>query len=289
MTNESRIHGHAMLVGLNVTQWSARKVDKRAAAEVATTHNVASNKGTYYKSLVEGGALEEIKVIATKARAAHYRRTLPWSDAGPRILSNLGYLDYMAEIAALRDEFDVQVEKFVVEYPALREEAKRLLGSLFNEADYPSTAVVSAKFSMETVVMPIPRGEDFRCDIGDAEVEAIRQSIEQGTTRAVETCMTDAFNRVLKVTEALMDRLGTDDAVFRDSLITNARDLADILPSLNITSDPVLTDLTNQLVNNICVHEPEALRHNKTTRRQAYDAAMKMNAGLIDFFSGGAQ
>jgi len=282
----SRIHGHAMLVGLNIAQWSARKVDKRASQEVAVTHGATSAKGSYYKSLVEGGALEEIKLLASKARAAHYRRTLPWSDAGPRILSNIGYLDYMQDIAQLRGEFDAKVHEFIAQYPLLREEAKRLLGTLFNEADYPTVQAVAMKFSLETTVAPVPRGEDFRCDIGEAEVAEIRAGIEDNNSKAVKTSMNEAFTRLAKVTEAIIERLGNDTAVFRDTLVTNARDLAEVLPSLNFTQDPALTALTKQLVDNICVHDPDVLRNDKLTRRQAYDAAMKMNAGLIDFFGG---
>ena len=284
--NTDRIHGQAMLVNLNISCWTARKIDKRAANQVAAANNVQSNSGSYYKSLVEGGALEEIKGVATKARTLHYRYTLPWSDAGPRILSNVAYLEYIQEMGKLGQEFDAAVQKFLVEYPLLRQEAKRLLGNLFDQDDYPDLQQVADKFRFRTAVMPLPMGEDFRCDLGKEEVERIRQEITASTTSAVQTAVADAYQRVAKVVGAYIDRLADEDTIFKNSLVENARDLADVLPALNITNDPALVALHQSLKDKLCAHEPDVLRHNKTVRREAYEAAVSMKADLMGFFGG---
>lgn len=284
--NTNGIHGKAMLVTLNISQWFARKIDKRAAAEVAANHKAESNKGSFYKSLVEGDSLEAIKQLATRARAAHYRRTLPWSDSGPRILSNLGYLDYMQEMAGYRQQFEKLVAQFVAEYPLLRQEAKRLLGGLFDDSDYPDLQSVVRKFSFVTNVTPLPMADDFRCDLGTEEVDRIRAEIQSNTDAAVKESVADAYDRVAKIVEAYIDRLANPDTTFRDSLVQNARDLAEVLPSLNFTGDPKLEEISKRLVDKLCVHEPDTLRHNKDTRRKAYEEAMEMHKDLIGFFGG---
>lgn len=286
--NTNGIHGKAMLVTLNITQWSARKTDKKATADVKVSHQVQSDKGAYYKSLIEGGKLEEIRKVATEARTEHYRRTLPWYDNGPRILSALGYLNYMEAMRVHRARFDQLVNEFEQEYPLKRQEAKRLLGTLFDEAEYLPVPVVRAKFSFGINVTPLPMGDDFRCDLGTEEIGRIRQEIEANTQAAAKEAILDAFDQVAKVVEAFMDRLAKPDTKFRDSLVDNARQLADLLPSLNFIGDPQLTALTKQLQDKLCVHEPDTLRHDPLARRQAYDHAVAMHKDLINFF-GGAQ
>lgn len=282
----SQVHSRVMLVELRVSQWSARKIDKKAADQVAQQNNLDSRTGTYYKSLIEGAALEDIKRLVTKARTAHWRRTLPWSDAGPRVLSNLAYIDYMQEMANYGLQFDKLVGTFIAEYPLLRQEASRLLGGLFNDDDYPDLQRVADKFSFSTNVMPLPMGDDFRCDIGVDEVQRIRQEIEATTTASVQSAVRDAYERVSKVVEAYIDRLAGTETIFRDSLVENARDLAEVLPALNVTNDPRLAAIASTLKDKLCAHDPDVLRHNQTTRREAFDAAMGINKDLLNFFGG---
>ena len=288
-SNANDIHGGVMLVHLSIAGWAARKIDKKAAQEVANAHGVASTKGAYYKSLVEGSSLETIKTVATQARTAHYRRTLPWSDAGPRILSNLGYLDYMQEIGQLKQEYEGAVAKFLQDYPLLRQEAKRLLGTLFNPDDYPDLQQVADKFSFKVSVLPLPKGEDFRCDIGAEEAARVRAEIEANTTSAIQQSLADAYDRVAVVVEAFIDRLADPKTIFRDSLVENARSLAEVLPSLNITGDQRLAALAESLKSKLCAADPDVLRQNHTTRRQAYDAAVQMRGDLVAFFGGQLQ
>lgn len=282
----TNIHSRVMLVNLNISQWSARKIDKRAAADVAAANNVQSNNGSYYKSLVEGGALEKIKKLVTQARAEHYRRTLPWSDTGPRALANLGYMDYVQTMGTYGQQFDALVAEFLNEYPLLKQEAKRLLGNLFDEDDYPNLQAVADKFSFRTSVTPLPMGDDFRCDLGQDEVARIRADIEATTTAATQQAVANAYERIGAVVEAFTDRLAGTETLFRDSLVRNARELVDILPTLNLTGDPKLAELTERLRTKLCVHEPDALRHNHTTRKAAYEEAVSMRKDLMDFFGG---
>lgn len=282
----SRVHAKAMLVSLNISQWSARKIDKKAARDVQLANNAESQRGAYYKSLIEGGALEEIKLLATKARAEHYRRTLPWSDAGPRVLPNAGFLDYTKAMQDFGLEFEKLTNKFVGEYPLMRQEANRLLGDLFNDADYPSLPAVAAKFAFRTTITPLPIGDDFRCDLGSEEVDRIRAEITATSQAAMQEAMRDAFDRVSKVVDTFVDRLANPGTTFRDSLVANAEELAAILPSLNITGDPRLTALTNTLNDKLCVHTPAKLRSDPQARLDAYNAAMAMHTDLNSFFAG---
>jgi hypothetical protein len=285
------IHSSAMLVDLRISQWTARKIDKKATGEVAAAHGVASSVGTYYKSVLpstntNGGktAIEEIKTLVGEARAYHYKMTLPWFDSGPRVLSNLGYIEYMQKMQDYVAAFNDLVDAFAYDYPFQREEAKRRLGTLFNDMDYPEANRVAEKFSFTLNVLPIPQGSDFRCDIGDDEVARIRSDIEKNTMVTMQNSLMDAFTRVRDVTEAFVDRLQFDDTVFRDTLVGNAKELAAILPKLNFTGDPKLSMMCDELEARLCAYSPQELRNNMQARRETYEAALDLKKDLAAFF-----
>jgi hypothetical protein len=276
----------AMLVDLRVSQWTARKIDRKATSEVAANHQLAQNQGTYYKSLIDGSALETVQKVVRSARDYHYRCTLPWSDAGPRALSSMGYFDYMQRIGEFKTEFDNAVAQLLGDYPLHRQEAKRLLGTLFNEDDYPTADVLAGKFDFRLNVLPLPCAGDFRVEIGEDELARVQAEIERTTTATLTSAVGDAYQRVAKVLEAFIDRLAKPETVFRDSLVENARDLAEVLPSLNLTADPQLDVIAKRLSQHLCQHEPDRLRTDPHARKAAFNEACAMHKDVLAFFTG---
>ena len=284
------ISSNALLIDLRVSQWTARKIDKGAAREVAANHNAASTSGTYYKSLIDGSALETIKAVVGRARAYHYRMTLPWADTGPRVLKSSSYLEYMQEMRTYGDEFRAAVALLLQDYPLHRQEAKRLLGTMFNDTEYPDTWALADKFDFNLSVLPLPMGGDFRATLGDEAAEArIRAEVDASSAACTAAAMQDAFNRVAKIAEAFIDRLSKPDTVFRDSLVDNARELADVLPHLNITDDPALSALTQRMQATLCQYDPNQLRHNPDARKETYTAAVAVHKDVMAFFGGAMQ
>jgi hypothetical protein len=77
----------------------------------------------------------------------------------------------------------------------------------------------------------------------------------------------------------MADTLSIPDKIFRDSLVTNVRELCDILPALNIANDPALTDLTADIEDRLASLSPSALRTQPSTRESAaLDAAALLDS-----------
>lgn len=164
----------AMLVDLNISNWGAVKHDKKISGEVATQHNSDVNMGRFNKRLLAKEALEKVKRIGNQARLEHYRLTLAWSDDGPRILGSAGYFGYCEFQRKKEAEYWAAVDEFVAAYPELVLEAQRRLNGLFNQADYPKPERIRAKFAFTVAVTPLPRAEDFRCNLAKDDVAAMR-------------------------------------------------------------------------------------------------------------------
>jgi len=89
----TNISDRAMLVGLSIKQFSPTKTDKQLNAELAEKHGQDANMTRVAKSLIGREHLDAIRSMAGAIREEHYRRTLPWSDDGSRILTAQGYAD----------------------------------------------------------------------------------------------------------------------------------------------------------------------------------------------------
>ena len=261
-----------MLVTLTISQWTARKHDKSVSTEVDRNHG-AKNGGRYNKLLVRADALDPIEKVAGAARAYLYKMTHAWGDNGERMLPAALFLEFSQTMQQMRNEFDSRVQAFVTDYPTLVQEARVRLGTMYNPQDYP--ADVRSKFSFPPpAITPVPSANDFRVNLNKEYVDSIKadliSTLETRQRDTLKQCWARVRKVVMKITE-----LGDEEARVYDSVITNARDLIDILPALNLTGDSELTDIASEL-QNILV-PPDRLRQDKRLKQ---DVASKADAIL---------
>lgn len=284
MNAQPAVHSRAILVDLRVSQWTGRKIDRKAAEQVAQANGIDPRVGTYYKSLIDGSALDPLKKHVGEVRAYHYKMTLPWADTGPRVLSTVAYFDYMNWMNDATTKFEQLYKVFEQDYAYHRQEAQRKLGPLFNDAEYPELNVLASKFSFNLHVTPLPVADDLRIDMAEDEVERLREVVRKQTNAVMQEAVADVYRRALDIVEAYVDRLAEEDTVFRDSLVHNARELVDLMPKLNFTADPQLTELGERMQQALCANEPQALRNNMSARKQTHAAASEIKKELMDFF-----
>lgn len=280
------VHASALLVDLTICQWTGRKIDKRATEQVAQMNGVDTNVGTYYKSLIDGSALEPLKKLTGAARAYHYKLTLPWSDSGPRVLPTAAYFDYMQQMQQFGTEFEQAYQVFEQDYAFHRQEAQRKLGPLFNDTEYPDLTTLANRFSFRLNVTPLPIADDLRVDLAAEEVERLRAQIQAQTDATMAHAVADIYKRALDVVDAFVTRLANEDNVFRNSLVENAVALVDIMPKLNFTKDPNLDALCARMHDALCRYEPDTLRHNIGVRKATHHEAVEIKKDLMDFFGG---
>lgn len=280
----------AVLVNLSISQWSAAKSDKKVNREVADQHGSAEEMGNYRKFLVARDSIKKVSEITGAVRQEHYRLTLPWRDSGDRILSSAAYFDYAQKIRAKQTEWEAAVQAFCNAYPQYVEEAKQKLGGLFDANDYPELAQIRGKFSFKFEVLPVPAADDFRVNLPDDEVTRLRAQLERDSDAAIQRAMSDVWQRMKTVIEAMRDRLkaysvrkdGTIEHPFRDTLVTNVSDLVSIIPLLNITGDPDITQFAKEMHLYLTHYSPDQLRDaeyaRKDTAARADEILAKMSA-----------
>ena len=85
----------ALLVQLNISQWTARKYDKKASSKVAEEFHSYIDQGRYNKALLPmNGLLDRVHKKTTLIRTKFYTNTSPWGIEGTFMLSSKNYLSF---------------------------------------------------------------------------------------------------------------------------------------------------------------------------------------------------
>ena len=260
------LNDRALLVQLNVSQWTARKYDKRASKEVTTAHGAASAAGRFNKSLLPmNDKLDNIHKKTTFIRQKYYDNTLPWGMDGTMMLPTANYLSFMSDFRKEKGDWESLVQEFLDEYDQMKLDAQRILGSLYDAADYPNGLELRHKFKMDMAVFPVPSA-DFRVSIGSEELSRIQQDVERRVKDAEQAALKDVWQRLHDRVKHMAEKLADPKAIFRDSMVENAREICAILPRLNFADDPNLEAMRQQVEASLLKH-PEALRNDPDLRR----------------------
>lgn len=244
MSNIS-ISSSAMLVSISISCWSARKLDKKVSEEVTTNKGASKRAARVNKNLLaDDMRLEAIQKYAADIRNWLNAVTIPWSDMGVRLVTTTQFFDFKQALDERKAEFERLAADFIVAYPTLISAQAFKLGTMFNRDEFPSVDEIARKFSMSYTFMPLPEAGDFRVDIGNQAAEELRQQYEEAYNQRVQEAMGDVWGRLKSVLDKISERLTTDELgknkVFRDTLVSNAIEVCDMLKYLNVTQDPEL-------------------------------------------------
>ncbi|HJS33373.1 MAG TPA: hypothetical protein VJ924_15365 [Alphaproteobacteria bacterium] len=271
----------ATLVTVDISQWTARKLDKKVTDKINRDHNAASDAGRYHKLLIEAKRLEAINSIVAKARRLHYTMTKPWCDEGVRILPNLLHEKFATEFRKLKREFDAAADDFCADYPRFIEERRRALNGLFDASDYPHPNEIRSKFRLNTKTFPVPEADDFRSDVLDAEtVEDIRRELIDTSDAVLADAMKHTGKQIAEVVGHMAAKLkdykkagAKSRSFFSHTLVENVRELADLLPAFNLDNDPGLDAIAARIKKELCAEDAETLRENDTVRKSVAKSA----------------
>lgn len=283
------ISSKAMLVYLNITGWSGRKFDDKTSTEIAEKHGTTVRRaGNYNKCLIdqEARTWRQVKRAEDRVRKYHYEHTLKWSVNGAQMVTAAMFFEYAAQMQKLETSLRQAWAEFFTAYPSLKENARRELNGMYDESAYPSIDELKSRFTYGIDYYPLPTGDDMerlRDAIGvNAEIDAMAQNVEDRVEAAVQDAMRDVAKRVYEPVRSMASALAQDKKVFRDSLVENVRDIAALLPKLNVTGDPELDAISTEIKAKLTAAAPAALREDGDLRAQvakdADEIARKMAA-----------
>lgn len=286
----------AMIAEFNTSAWNGKRIDQGATDEVAANHSTSRDAGKYVKNLVSPADLAPItRVIGEARNHVHYKLTLPWENNKRRILS-IGVHDrYLSEMIAKKDQFWDAVEDFCKRYPQILETRPKQLGGLFNLGDYPSPEYIKNLFDFQIKIRPVPKGDDFRVKISEDAARIHREQIEADVQEAMAEATLALARRAHDCVKSMAQGLarhgkdvgGKRTGSFQDSLVKNVREMATLLPDLNLTNDPNLNQIAQDINARLTSYDAEDLREDENLRRAVEADAKNISKNLADFFGVG--
>lgn len=249
------IASSSMLVELNISVWTANKVDRTVTRQVTSDNSATADAGQFRKNLMAGSSSrKDIADYAATCRLRHNQLTMPWADRGPRLLPTSLFLDYKAEMNGRQQYFMDKREQFGREYPRLLADAPKHLGALFDPEDYPSLEEVMSKFDFRLVFSPVPESGDFRLDLPAQDLAEMRAQYDAAFDTRLADAMREPWERLHTVLGAMTDKLAKVEAApdgtvsrWHDTFIGNAAELCKMLTHLNLTNDPKLEQARRDL------------------------------------------
>ena len=272
--NTATLASSAVLVSLHIGTWSATKKDKRASEQITTDNHAASGTVEARKKLLPGSKeLESCKQMERQARLYSIGSTLCWNDDGQRLLPMTIYTDYVASINDYEQQFWAAVNVFLAAYTQQRYEAQHQLGDLFDDADYPDTATVRAKFKFTVAYEPVPEAGHFVVNIQSQARDELIEQFNRHTSSKWAAAFADVceeFKDTMVHLVSKVDGADSDKSTrIHASLIPNIRKVIERVRMANAMENNVevnnaVTGLES-LLSNISV---EALKTNETARIQ---------------------
>lgn len=233
----------AVLTRLHISDWRGRATDKTAAEGVEAAAKAKAGTTSVHKALVRPEALSDVRAAANRAREAHQRLTLPWTDDGQRLLPAAKVDEYQTRLEKLRGEYATAVGTFLASYPQEQALQAVALGALYDPADYPSAADMAARFALDWEISAVPSAADIRVDLDPRTRDQIAGDLERRErerTLAASLSLRDDLQRACqdvldmlsyrKPTQACLDRLATACDRASELNILDIPEIAMILP-----------------------------------------------------------
>jgi hypothetical protein len=286
----------ATVVSVKTSALGMRQVDKEASRASDRAHNAMNGAAKVNVSRLAGAEdrVKEIISIQSDARAWAIDATTAWGDR--RLLPNALLEYFMKGWGEAKSAFEEKVNAFVYDAPDLIARAENNKGT-FN-VSIPTVEEIRDAFKLEFQLEPVPDVSKYSSNIMDKALEAqMKERFEANIAAAYTEAQTDAVQRLAKPLQNLVERMTAYDqreldkdkgmdvgraGYFRDSVITNIQEIADVFGSWNLTGDPVIQKFDDAL-SAFGGIEAEDLRNNKDLRadvsKRAADILEQIKAG----------
>lgn len=277
-----KIQDRALLVKLGIESWGTTRQDEEANAAVAEAKNSNTRATRVSKRLAPDDTLKAVKSKSEEARKYLRSITQPWSDDGARLLDATLLFSVSDELRRkYRPAWQTEVDKVIAKLAYFRDTwGPANLGDLYDRALYPTPEKMARQFTWTLDILPMnPNSRDLRTILGSDYVDELQQKAEATMTQQLVARITAPLQNMVR-------RLTEPDGTFKDSLVENVKDIARLIPALNLAGDATLTALQKQIEVELTKYSADTLRRSRSARTETADKAKAILANLSDFMPG---
>lgn len=276
----------AVLVSLTRRMWTAHTVDRDISEEIEKRTEAEQGTMKVIKELAPKAFTAPIRRIADYGYVEHCRMTVPGFVRGQNILSSALFDRYTEIQSEVRGTFESVVRDFIDIYPDIVNEAPRRLGSAFNRDDFPTQDQMRSYFDYRIRFYPVPIINDWRLDgVTEQENERIREGLRDEVRETFTAATLEIYDRAKEVLQKIIDQAknyqgGPGASLLRDATIQNLKEVASLIPSMNIIGDPKLNEIGYEMIDHFCNIEAAELRKSEKMRDDVASAAKRILAKI---------
>lgn len=252
LTRVSKLADKAVLVKLTIRRAALTKRDNALTAKVQAAEGDAGITVLTKLFQDKHSPIAKVMTAVNEVYTYHKTKTLPYVDAGPRILPNANYFAYTQEVQHRTAKVELMLDNYMPSYDqlVLNDVHYRNAGRAAGRAhvgEYPSAEQFRHSMSLEYKFQPMPDARHFLFDLSDSDLQAC----EQAENDALAAANADTINRMLKPLDALVQRLGEYQGQkgerFHNGVISNVLDGISEARSLMLFPTPELTAYMDEL------------------------------------------
>jgi hypothetical protein len=206
------------LARLSTGMWRATRQHRAETVAENVRHN--TNAARVLVRVSDHSALSDLTKLHAAAYQRHKRLTLPTVQDGLRILPAGREFEHADEMRAFADKHTALVAQFLADYDDEKAAAPVRLNGLYDASMWPSHADVERRFTFGTQYLPTPTAgawADFLAQSTEAAEAELRERLTEALTRVRDRCKSDG-----KLYASVFD---------------SVRDLAELVPDLDLTGD----------------------------------------------------
>ena len=281
----------ATLVNVHTKMPGGIRTKKNASRELADQKD-SDKRRTKVVTHTFKEALAELSANRATGRKEWVAVTLPWTEGADRLCLN----SRLPELLSVLDMHGRECERLAIEAAdrlqgIIRRDAMGAadggMGELFDASDYPTRDEFISKcvFSYEINVVP-DASRDIRAGFSADHADRVRQALEEQSDSKVRKAVAHVTERVEGVLKRLVGvnkYAGGREGSFRDSIITNAREIADLLSDFNLLDDPVVEEVRQKMIREICTVDAQDLREDSHLREKVHRDAKDLLSRMGNF------
>ena len=243
----TKLSDKAVLVKLTLRRAALTKRDNFLTDKVQRQEGDASLTVLTKLFRNRDSAINQILSKYNEIYGYHKKQTLPYVDAGPRLLPNELYFDYTQEMRKRIADVDSLLDTYMPMYDDLVNDDVMYRNSghmagRANASEYPTAEQFRQATSVEMRFQPMPDARHFLFDLSEEDEASFKRAEDE----ALAAANADMVSRMLKPLAALVTKLseyqGLKGERFHNSLIDNVIDGCDTALKLAINPSQELRD-----------------------------------------------
>jgi hypothetical protein len=279
-----RLRRLAAAVRVHFTWWGVhRTLTAQQKEEVGDAYGADARLLSAGKKILDVRHDAYRKLTSVRTRVVNYWRglTLPYVEPGVRLIRQSDVEAFAHALAGFRDELTRAEADLNLVYDAVKADARRRLGRLYDPADYPSE--VRGLFRVEwdfPAVEPPSYLLQISPELYRQEQERIAGRFEEAVRLAEQAFVAEFAGLVGHLTERLAAGPDGERRIFRDSAVTNLTEFFERFRRLNVGSSQELDQLVAQAQRLVQGVTPQGLRDDAGLRQQVATRFSQVQAAL---------